>query len=471
MNSRFSCVHFIGIGGIHVSAIAKLLLSQGVSVSGSDLSENEQTRELVAQGVAVKIGHTAENIPPEAQVVVFSSAAAVTNPERVETARRGLPSFNSHQFLGLLGEGMKQIVITGTHGKSTTTAMMALVAKEAGLDPTIVVGTRVPQLSGGNVEIGHSEWLIVEGDEFDHHFLSYRPTVLVINNIEGDHFDIYPTIEAMVDAYRDLLKFVSDGGVIVANTDDVRVRALLNEQREALRARRIRIFTIGTAEDATICILSRTMHEGRQRIHIRSKETQETTEVVLGIPGSMNAFNAAMCFGVSEALSFPKEKTIAALLSFRGIWRRLERVDDREGITVFSDYGHHPTAVTKTLEAIKEFYPDRRLVLCFQPHHRNRTKHLFLEFVPSFDLANALILVEIYDVAGRDAAEDDDISSQDLCDAIRHHDADRGVKRPLEFAKDASMARKQLRELKRSGDVIIIMGAGSIYTIAPEILS
>ena len=179
--------------------------------------------------------------------------------------------------------------------------------------------------------------------------------------------------------------------------------------------------------------------------------------------------NAVMLCRTRGAQSLVR-KTLAALAGFKGIWRRLEKIDEREGITVFSDYGHHPTAVIKTLEAVKEFYPNLRLVLCFQPHHRNRTKHLFLEFVPSFDLADELMLVEIYDVAGRDQTEDERISSQDLCDAIRHHDADRGVKRIVQFAKDAKMAKQLLKEIKQSGDVIIVMGAGSIYTIANEII-
>ncbi len=470
MNCRYSHVHLIGIGGIHVSGIAKLLLAQGVSVSGSDLIENEQIKELLGRGAVVKIGHAPEHIPAEAQVIVFSSAAAPSNAERLEGIRRGLPEFNSHQFLGLLGEGMKQIVITGTHGKSTTTAMMGVMAKACGLAPTVVVGTQVPQLKEGNVEIGSSEWLIAEGDEFDRHFLSYTPTVLVINNIEGDHFDIYPTIEAMIDAYHQLLTRVIDGGTVIANMDDTQVRTLIETEQENLYVRNIKIKTVGTTNDVNILITSRRVTSGQQAIHVSSTELRENIEVILTIPGAMNAMNAVMCCAAREVLNLSSEKTLAALAGFKGIWRRLEKIDEREGITVFSDYGHHPTAVIKTLEAVKEFYPNRRLVLCFQPHHRNRTKHLFLEFVPSFDLADELMLVEIYDVAGRDQTEDERISSQDLCDAIRHHDADRGVKRIVQFAKDAKMAKQLLKEIKQSGDVIIVMGAGSIYTIANEII-
>lgn len=467
MNSRFRHVHLIGIGGIHVSAIAKLLLAQGVSISGSELVRNEQTTDLEARGVRIAYTQEATNLPLETDVVVFSSAAPETNPERIETAKRNLPSYNSHAFLGLLGERMKQIVITGTHGKSTTTAMMALIVKEANLNPTIVVGTNVAQLKEGNVEVGTSDWLIVEGDEFDHHFLSYRPTVLLINNIEGDHFDIYPTLEAMLEAYRKLLAQVVDGGCVIANADDANVRDLFSKEGAALQARNISIHFVGLTGEAVV-IKDRRIVSGKQEIQIHSSERGDVT-LSLAVPGAMNAMNALMCYTAAESMNIETEVIARALMSFTGVWRRLEKMIETRDLIVFSDYGHHPTAVAKTLEAVKEFYPDRRLILCFQPHHRNRTKHLFLEFVPSFDLADELILVEIYDVAGRDQGEDEDISSQDLCDAIRHHDADRGVKREVRFAKDGKEALHLLKEMKQVGDAMIVMGAGSIYTIAKQI--
>lgn len=470
MNSPFRHAHLIGIGGIHVSAVAKLLLARGIPVSGSELAANEQTAELEARGVRIAYTQAAENIPTETDVVVFSSAAGEMNPERVEATRRGLPQYNSHQFLGLWGETMKQIVITGTHGKSTTTAMMALIAKEAGLQPTVVVGTKVAQLTEGNIEIGTSEWLIVEGDEFDYHFLSYRPTALLINNIEGDHFDVYPTLEAMIEAYRQLLERVVEGGWVIANDDDVHVRALLAQEQEGLRARNIKIHLVGLGTDTDVSFKERRIVQGRQELTLVSKECGDVA-LSLRVPGAMNAMNAAMCYAASECLKIETVATVRGLGAFTGVWRRLEKMVDTPELVVFSDYGHHPTAVQKTLEAVKECYPERRLVLCFQPHHRNRTKHLFLEFVPSFDVADVLVLVEIYDVAGREQAEDENVSSQDLCDAIRHHDADRGVKREVRFAKDGKEALHLLKGFKQAGDVMVVMGAGSIYTIAKQLIA
>jgi UDP-N-acetylmuramate--alanine ligase len=453
-----------------VSAIAKLLRSLGVTVSGSDLTVNEQTAELVAQGVSIKIGHAAEHVPAEAQAIVFSSAAASSNPERVEGVRRGLPSFNSHQFLGLLAEHMKQIVITGTHGKSTTTAMMALVAEVCGTDPTVVVGTRVPQLALGNMRIGASDWLIAEGDEFDHHFLAYKPTVLVINNIEGDHFDVYPTLEAMIVAYDQLLNQVVDRGWIIANGDDPEVVALLKRRKNDLAARKIKIRLVGVAERSDIHLTQRVIKAGQQLITLHAQVSGSAT-LALTIPGAMNAMNAAMCYAVAEVLDWSSDQAVKALAGFRGIWRRLEKIDERNGITVFSDYGHHPTAVQKTLEAVKEFYPDRRLVVCFQPHHRNRTKHLFSEFVTCFELADELILAEVYDVKGRDQKEDSAVSSVDLVQAIQLRNAKRDIAQFVAFAAQPQAALEMLRTQAKMGDVVIIMGAGDIYKIAPQVIS
>lgn len=465
MHCSYTHVHLIGIGGIHVSAIAKLLHTLGVSFSGSDLKENEEFAYFNANGFSVSLGCAAGNVPPQTDAVVFSSAVSEANPERQEATRRGLPQWNSHQFLGMLGEEMRQIIIAGTHGKSTTTAMMAVMAKEAGLHATTVVGTRVPQFQEGNIEIGTSDWLIAEGDEFDHHFLAYHPTVLVITGIEGDHFDIYPTIESMTDAYRALIHRVRDGGHLIVQGEDALVQALIQEERQTLQAREITVRTVGVGELCSIRLLDRASAEGMQTLQVYSQTEQMTAQLSLSVPGAMNAMNALMCYAVGEALAWPMEARVAGLKAFTGIWRRLEKIGEKDDAIILSDYGHHPTAVTRTLEAVKESYPDRRIVLCMQPHHRNRTKHLFTEFVGCFDLADVLVLVEIYDVEGRDAAEDA-ISSRELVDAIRARDATRHVS----FAETPDAALESLRSLILPHDVVVVMGAGDIYKIAYDLV-
>lgn len=461
MRCPYAHVHFVGLGGIHVSALAKLVLSLGISVSGSDLAENELTEELRAKGVDVRIGHAAEHVPANAEVLVFSSAAQITNPERIEGERRHLPSFDSHQFLGLLGKDMKQVVIAGTHGKSTTTAMMGVLFKQLGLKPTVVVGTRVPQLAEGNLEIGSSDWLIAEGDEFDRHFLAYHPTVLVINNIEPDHFDIYPTLEDMRNAYRHLLRQMRSKGIVVINGDDAQIDLVLEDEQRYLDEQAIQVIRVGEGDECDIQILSRRVEAEIQTVNLELSGPQRGVKLMLGVPGEMNARNATMCYAVAHALELSSQEAVNALFSFRGIWRRLEKIGEKNGVLVFSDYGHHPTAVTKTLKAVKEFCPNRRIVLCFQPHHRNRTKHLFQEFVSCFGLADVLVLVEIYDVKGRDQAEDEAVSSKDLIAAMD---------RPVVYAATPADALSELRGLLAPGDVLLIMGAGDIYKIAYDLV-
>lgn len=462
MQSPYAHIHLIGIGGIHVSAIAKLLLSLGVQVSGSDLVENEEIKELQRRGVVVSIGQSAEHVPANTEAIVFSSAANEANPERIEGARRGLPAFNSHQFLGVVGKDLKQIVIAGTHGKSTTTAMMAVLAKEAGLAPTVVVGTKVPQLCDGNLEVGTSEWLILEGDEFDHHFLAYHPTVLVINNIEADHFDIYPTVEAMREAFRTLLGQIVDGGMLVVNAEDLQTKILLDEARASLQARGVRIVSVGTGDGAEVRLVERQVEPGQQNMTVQSHTLNRALTITLAVPGEINARNALMCYAVAEGLNIPHEASVKGLLAFQGIWRRLEKIGEKDGITVFSDYGHHPTAVRKTIEAIKEFYPGRRLVLAFQPHHRNRTKHLFTEFTTCFEGVDVLVLCEIYDVKGRDQADDEVVSSRDLVRAIQEQPAAQTVT----YVGTPTEALTELQACLKSGDVLVVMGAGDLYKIA-----
>ena len=237
-----------------------------------------------------------------------------------------------------------------------------------------------------------------------------------------------------------------EGGCVIANGGDVYVKQLVETERATLEAKNIKITYVDV-----------------------SREAPASLPFTLAIPGAMNRQNAAMCYAAAECLGAAPASIVKALADFRGVWRRLEKVRDEQNLVVYSDYGHHPTAVTKTLEAVKEFYPGRRIVLCFQPHHRNRTRHLFLEFVSCFDLADELILCEIYDVAGRNHEEDESVSSQDLVQAIQHHDADRGSARKAIYAVHPAATLVEVQKLLRADDVVVVMGAGDLYKIAKEI--
>lgn len=465
----FKQVHLVGIGGINMSGVAKLLLQAGVRVSGSDAEESENTQELKRMGIEVKIGHVAENVPPDADLLIYSSAVPESNVERMEGRKLNVRQLTNFQFLGEWTAGKQVVLITGTHGKSTTTALAGLMLLEAKKDPTVIVGSKVPSFPDGNIRLGKSDLFVIEGDEYARHFLEFHPNALVLNNIELDHTDIFPDLPALVQAFRELLQQVKDDGLIVANADDPNVGTLLGEERRHLEARGVRIKTFGFGAHAVSQIADYTVKQEEQVFALRD-ERGLVTRFSLKVPGRMNILNATAASTLVMALGCPSEVVRAVLGVFSGIWRRFERVSDRDGILVISDYGHHPTAVKQTLEAARSFYPGRRIVLCFQPHHKNRTKHLFLDFIPAFDLADALILSEIYDVKGREAKDDQDISSRDLEEAILHHDADRGMARAVGYVPNPQEALTLLKRWRKTGDIIIVMGAGDIYKIAPKVL-
>lgn len=452
-------IHCIGIGGINMSAVAKLLLTNSIRVSGSDAADNEQTKILVSRGATIRIGHAAEHLPADADLVIYSSAVPETNPERKEAMRRGIRQMTNFQFLGEWFAEQKTVVVCGTHGKSTTTAMLGLIAEKAKLDPTVIVGSKVPQFAEGNLRLGSSDLFIVEGDEYAKHFLEFRPCAVLLNNIELDHTDVFPDLASMVQTFRELILKITYGGILVANIGDANVRKLLEQEQNALSALKLRIVRFnGTGDD--VWKVSHAFDAGVTRVSIEKPGI--AYRLILNVPGGHNAVNAAGAALMARELGAEYPDVAAGLESFKGIWRRMELLRDTNDIRVYSDYGHHPTAVAATLAAAKEMSGGSRVILCFQPHHRNRTKHLFLDFVTSFDLADVLILCEIYDVAGRDASEDADISSDDLRDAVVRHDADRSAKRVVEFAPDPATAVTRTLELAEPGDIVIIMGAGDI---------
>lgn len=461
-------VHCIGIGGIHVSAVAKLLNSRGVLVSGSDAVENEHVRELRALGIQVAIGHAASNIPEGTGTVVYSDAVPETNPERMEAAARGIEQCHSHQFLGNLFLDARQVVITGTHGKSTTTAMVGTLLIAAGEDPTVVVGTKVPSFSGGNLHIGGSNLLVVEGDEYRSHVLSYHPNVLVITNIEHDHPDVFPNLSAYTDLFRKVMDQIREQGVLIYERDDEHARELVESQRESLRAREIRVISVGQ-ESGDVQFSQPHVQNGRWCSRMRQGDRD--LQLAVRVPGEMNMRNAALAAAVSWNWTSEIDSTIisGSLGEFPGCWRRFEYVCDWNGVRIISDYAHHPTEVAETLKAAKAAFPQSRIILCFQPHQHSRTKGLFDAFLLAFDGADVLILAEIYDVPGREAAEDADVSSEQLLTEIAKRDTVKGITRELVYAKNLTVAERLVRERAKEGDLVLIMGAGDIDAVARQL--
>ncbi len=384
----------------------------------------------------------------------------------MEAVRRGIRERTNFQFLGEWYAASRVLLVTGTHGKSTTTAMLGHMLEGTHQDPTVIVGSRVPGFALGNVRFGEGELTLIEGDEYAKHFLEFEPYGLIINNIELDHTDVFPDIDALLATFRELLARVQDGGVVIANADDARVSTLIGRERTALESRGIRIRTFGFGSHVDCRVEDLQVKDELLTFAYRDTSLRPI-RIELPIPGRMNALNATAALTLASALGIPSADAARTLETYRGIWRRFELVSDRDDVLVVSDYAHHPTAVMATLEAARTFYPGRRLLVCFQPHHRRRTRDFFQEFVSAFDRADHLALCEIYDVAGREG--DDHISSRDLQEAVIRHDAERGVQRSVEYAPDPEEALTILKRWKRSGDVVLVMGAGDIYSIAKKV--
>lgn len=433
-------IHLIGIGGIGLSGLAKLLLARGVRVTGSDLVETPITQDLQARGVTIHYGHHASSLIDKPDLIIYSSAVPVSNVERVWAQSAGVPERSYAEALGEFSRQYSTIVVTGTHGKSTTTAMLGLILEAAGYDPTVLVGSLVPTFPDGNIRIGHSRFFVVEGCEYQANVLNLHPESIVITNIEMDHPDFYRDIDHVRGVFQELVDRLGGNGLVVLNADDLESRKLVND----------RSITFGSASDA------------HYRLDGGEVFRKEASEIHLGsfhlkIPGAFNRKNALAATALAMELGVPFETCKSTVESFGGIWRRFEHVGSFDGVEVISDYGHHPTAISATIQAAQECYPGRRIVLCYQPHQHARTKRLFHEFVETFrSLDVPTILAEVYDVAGRN--EEHAISSKQIVDEVNRDS--------LVFANDLTQAESLIRSTVQSGDLLIIMGAGDIDSVA-----
>ncbi len=471
-------VHLIGIGGINMSAVAKILLKAGISVTGSDVKESEITREMQALGVKVTIGlHDERNVPANCDGTIHTSAAPEANPERVASKNRHIPDINNFEWMGAWFKGSRVIVVTGTHGKSTTTALLGLMCVEANLDPTVIVGSKVPDWKDGNLRLGNSDLVIIEGDEYAKHFLEFHPHAVIINNLELDHTDVYANIDELRKTFEKLIRQTKIGATIVANGEYEQIitalKPLITTRKLKVdyfaRADRFVLQGVGFKDENQILNeVAVAWKDDQLNVNIKSKNSELTLSSQL--IGEYNGLNLTAAALMARQLGVGDEVIQKVAQSFTGIWRRMELIGERDSVKIFSDYGHHPSAVSSVISAVHDSYPDKRLVLCFQPHHKNRTKHLWSDFVTCFDRADALVLCEIYDVAGRAAPEDAEVTSQKLLQEIKARDLARSLEH-MEYAPDPASAIAQTINLIKPGDICIVMGAGDIDGALRSILS
>ncbi len=445
-------IHFVGVGGIGVSGLAKLMQARGASVSGSDDAESLLTREVAALGIPVAIGHQAANVPAACDLLVYSEAVPGEAPERAEAARRGIRSLSAAEFLGEYTAVLRTIAISGTNGKSTTTAMLGLILERAGLDPTVIVGSKVPNFSLGNVRVGKSDLVVLEADEYRAKYLNYSPSMIVLTNIEEDHLDFYSGLPEITETFDKYLTHLKPGGKVVMNADDLVSTHELHPTTPPL--------TYGIAHEADFRAVHPAVSPGGQRFEVHFKEAN-LGEFKLKVPAKFNIENALAAIAAATELGVPVETIRAALADFSGIWRRFEVVGECAGATIVSDYGHHPTALRLTVAAAREFYPHRRIVLVFQPHQHNRTLKLFDDFVAALHTPDLAVVSDIYHVAGRE--EISDISSQDLV-------ATAGRPNEVVFGGSLEETEAMLKKMMKPGDVVIVMGAGDVDRIARDLV-
>ncbi|MBF0548405.1 MAG: UDP-N-acetylmuramate--L-alanine ligase [Candidatus Riflebacteria bacterium] len=447
-------VHFVGIGGIGMSGLARIYLEKGFPVSGSDLRENSLTKKLAKLGARISIGHDSSNLPQNVQRVVLSTAIDHKNVEIIEAQKRGLPIYHRSDLLAeLFLDSPVGLAVAGCHGKTTVTSMISTILTEAGKDPTCIVGGNVESLEFGNARTGRSEFLVAEADESDATFLKYFPHSVVITNIDNDHMDHYSSLEAIVKAFEIFAGHISSQGTIYLCQDDPIARNIaLPEDR--------RILTYGIENPSDIMAEQVLLHPYGSTFKLKIGGVEKGT-ISLNLAGKHNVLNSlpAIAFGLDIGLSL--DQIQKALLKFHGAGRRFEVKGNWEGVTVIDDYGHHPNEIKATLAAAKSLSA-KRVMVVFQPHRYSRTQLLCSEFGRCFDDCDKLFITDIYP-ASEQAIEG--VSSKMILDHMPV-----AQRRKVKMIKSANDALFHLMQTLEEGDVVFTLGAGDVTQLGPVLI-
>jgi UDP-N-acetylmuramate--alanine ligase len=448
-------IHFIGIGGIGMSGIAEVLCNLGFVVSGSDLKRSKNTDRLETLfGVKICEGHAAENVG-DAQVVVYSSAVKDDNPEVMIAREKAIPVIPRAEMLAeLMTLKPYAVAIAGTHGKTTTTSMVATVLGHAGVDPTTVVGGVVDTL-GSNARLGKSDWFVTEADESDRSFLMLYPTIAVVTNIDKEHMESYKGMEDVVQCFTDFVNKVPFYGSCILCLDDPNVQLIIPK----IKRRRV---TYGLTAQADVSAQDLRYSETFGSTFRVFRGNEELGEISMPVPGKHNVYNALAATAVALELDVPFEKIAEAFGGFKNANRRFQFKGEAKGISVVDDYGHHPTEILATLSAAKNGSGGRRTVVIFQPHRYSRTQELMNEFALAFNNADVLYLTDIY-AASETPIEG--ITAEVLTENIRQYGHKNAV-----FIGDVESAAAKVLPTLQEGDLVITLGAGSITRLSDEII-
>ena len=452
---RGNCVYFIGIGGIGMSAVARILLNEGCVVAGSDILPSSLTSTLEKMGARINTRQDGSFMTSDTDMVVISAAISEDNPDLKTARKMGIKVVKYSQILGSLMKEKRGIAISGTHGKTTTSAMISSILKTAGLDPTFVIGGEVPDI-GGNAHLGKGDLFVAEACEYDRSFLNLVPQVGVITNIEEDHLDYYENIEKIINAFGDFASLVSKEGLLVVNNHDKNI--LLAMQRANCK---VETYSLDSTSDWCGKVLS--SENGRNRFSIFRKNTF-FDDFTLKIPGSHNVLNALAATAVCTFIGVDKNSIKAALASFRGANRRFQIIGVKNNITVIDDYAHHPTEIRVTLRAARELYPEKKIWCVFQPHQYSRTRHLLRGFARSFENADKVIFADIYSARDNDY-EKTTMNSSRLFEETRNAGVD------VQYIPQLGDIVKGLSLHVKPGDVIITMGAGDVWKVAYDLVA
>ncbi len=452
--SKYKKIHCIGIGGIGLSAIAEILLSRGYEVSGSDMKESGETARLASKGARVFIGHRAENAD-QADLLVYSSAVGRDNPEMKRAEERGIPVLSRAQMLGLLmKEYENSVAVSGTHGKTTTTSMVSLILERAEMEPTILVGGNLAEI-GGNVKVGHSRYFITEACEYMDSFLSLKPKIEIILNIDSDHLDYFKDIDHIVSSFDKFAHLVPANGTIIAYDANPFVNQVIRNLDN--------VVTFGFNENCDYYASDIKFNENGMPSFDVHHAGQLLNRVQLAIPGEHNILNALAAYTCACVLGVDPQLTKDTLERYHGTQRRFDLVGTTaKGVKIVDDYAHHPTEIKATLSA-SENVPHNSLWCIFQPHTYTRTLALFDEFADAFEKADRLILAEIYAAREKNIYK---ISSAQLAEKIRETHPDKEVL----FMEDFGAIADYVDENAQRGDMVITMGAGDIYKVGEMLL-
>ncbi|GHH84928.1 UDP-N-acetylmuramate--L-alanine ligase [Streptomyces sulfonofaciens] len=446
--------HFIGIGGAGMSGIAKILAQRGAAVAGSDARASATVAALRELGVSVHIGHAAQHLAADASCVVVSSAIRPDNPELVRAAELGIPVVHRSDALASLMQGLRPLAVAGTHGKTTTTSMLAVSLTSLGLDPSYAIGGDL-DAPGSNAHHGKGEIFVAEADESDRSFHKYAPEVAVVLNVELDHHANYASIEEIHESFATFAARITDGGTLVVSADHEGARELVRRLPEGLR-----VVTYGEAADADVRVLSVQPQGLRSEVTVLLDGAKLTFTV--SVPGRHYALNAVAALAAGVALGVPAADLAAALGTYTGVKRRLQLQGEEAGVQVIDSYAHHPTEMTADLEAIRGAAADGRIVVLFQPHLFSRTQQLGTEMGTALALADASVVLDIYP-----AREDPipGVTSELIIDAARAAGAD------VTAAHGGEAAVDLVAGMAKPGDLVLTMGAGDVTELGPGILS